>query len=237
MSRVERKRNIIGGVMLALVVVLLGVLIFQNFQSTAERDTAQSSAVTQAQQKKNLAEEVADACQAGQVVKSSAGVDLCAKAATIAQQPVTIEGPAGPAGPRGLPGRDGDDGKTGAPGASGPDGSDGKPGAAGLAGASGIDGAPGPAGADGLDGAAGAPGNDGQPGPPGPAGKDGTNGKDGAAGAPGASGMPGRGIKAVQCVGDGAASYWQITFTDGTTAQSSGPCKVSTSPPAPITTP
>lgn len=106
MSQLERKRNLIGVGLLVLVALLLGVLIFQNFQAAMDRDAAQSSAANSAQQKKSLAEEVANACQSGQVVKSSAGVDLCQRAATIVQQPVTTEGPAGP---RGLPGADGKD--------------------------------------------------------------------------------------------------------------------------------
>ncbi|WP_218062941.1 collagen-like protein [Arthrobacter sp. SDTb3-6] len=215
MSQLERKRNILGAVLLSLVVVLLAALVWQNFQSSAERDTAQSSAATQAQQKKNLAEEVADACESGQVVKSSAGVDLCARAATIAQQPVTIEGPAGPPGPRGLPGRDGTDGATGPAGVAGGNGP------AGTNGSDGTDGAQGPAGPPGAQGVAGANGADGAPGQP------------GADGATGAKGADGRGVQGVECVGDGAASYWLITYTDGTTAQSTGPCRLTQPEPSP----
>lgn len=220
MSQLERKRNIIGTALLALVIILAVTLIWQNFQTMAQRDTAQSSAATQAQQKKNLAEEVADACRSGQVVKSSAGVDLCDKAATIAQQPVTVEGPQGPAGPRGLPGKDGSDGATGATGATGKTG---PPGVDGSDGADGLNGAPGAAGKPGLDGTNGTPG---------PAG---TAGKDGATGATGLTGADGRGIKSVECIGDGDASYWKITYTDGSTAQSSGPCKVAADPAPPAT--
>lgn len=249
MSKVERKRNIIGAVLLALVVVLLGVLIFQGIQAAAERDTAQNSAVTSAQQKKNLAEEVADACRSGQVVKSTAGVDLCQRAATIVEQPPTVEGPAGP---RGLPGADGEDGapgatgKPGAPGAAGTNGAEGAGGLTGLPGLTGftgMTGLPGLTGATGEAGEAGSPGVDGAPGPvgpPGPTGSVGAPGEDGEDGAPGAVGSPGadgatglsgRGISDVKCVGDGNASYWLITYTDGTTDQSSGPCKVAAAVP------
>jgi len=222
MSRLERKRNVIGLLLLCLAIALMCALIFQNFLSMSQRDTAQSSAATQAQQKKNLAEEVADACQSGQVVKSSAGVDLCARAATIAQQPVTVEGPQGPAGPRGLPGNDGTDGATGATGATGKTG---PPGADGSDGTDGHDGPPGNTGKPGLDGINGAPG------PVGAA------GKDGATGATGLTGADGRGIKSVECVGDGDTSYWQITYTDGTTAQSTGPCRLTQPSPSATPTP
>lgn len=210
MSRAEKKKSLIGGALLALVAVLLAVLIFQNFQANIDRDTAQSSAATSQQQKKNLAEEVADACQSGQVIKSVAGVDLCARAATIAQQPVTIEGPQGPAGPRGLPGADGDDGEDGAAGSTGKTGSTGK------------DGSPGAGGTTGLTGASGADGATGPMGPPGPAGKDGTNGAKGEPGKDGSDGISPASIAFTDATGTtysctpdppGSATYTCITQT------------------------
>lgn len=196
MSRLERKKSIIGFALVGFAILLMGVLIFQNFQASIERDAAQSSAATSAQQKKNLAEEVADACQSGQVVKSSAGVDLCARAATIAQQPVTTAGPQGPEGPRGLPGADGKDGATGSPGTTGATGKTGSTGAAGSDGATGID------GTDGANGAMGPPG------PAGAKGDTGATGLTGAAGAPGINGADGA---------DGAGPE-SFTFTDATGA-------------------
>ncbi|WP_062006140.1 collagen-like protein [Arthrobacter alpinus] len=175
MSRLERKKSIIGGLLLALAIILMGVLIFQNIQAAAERDMAQSSAANSAQQKKNLAEEVADACQSGQIVMGVAGVDLCDRAATIAQQPVSV---AGPQGPRGLPGTDGKDGQ---PGPAGKAGTDGLPGAAGTNGADSK--IPGPQGLPGIPGIPGLPGIDGKDSTvPGPAGPAGANGADGANG-------------------------------------------------------
>ena len=245
MSRTERKKNLIGAVLLALVVVLLGVLIFQNVQAAAERDTAQTSAATSAQQKKNLAEEVADACESGQVVKSVAGVDLCQRAANIAQQPTTVEGPAGP---RGLPGADGKDGKNSTvPGPEGPAGVDGKDstvpgpqgatGLTGMTGASGVDGvagtgseAPGPIGPPGPAGAEST-----VPGPAGPAGQDGASivGPAGPAGKDGLDGAQGRGIASATC-GDDA--NWQITYSDGTTFNA-GKCRDPALPPEITPTP
>lgn len=192
MSRTERKRNLIGGMLLALAVVLLGVLIFQNFQAFNARDTAQVSAATSAQQKKNLAEEVAEACQSGQVVMGIAGVDLCARAEIIAQQPVPVEGPQGPAGPRGLPGTVGKDSTV--PGPQGDTGATGATGKTGAAGSSGIMGPPGPAGKDGAS-------ITGPIGPPGPAGPAGANGADGSAGADGGS------IESFQFTDQGGVTY------------------------------
>lgn len=205
MSHLERKKSIIGYALVGFAILLMGVLIFQNFQASIDRDAAQSSAQTSAQQKKNLAEEVASACQAGEVLKSSTGVDLCARAATIAQQPVTIEGPQGPAGPRGLPGIDGADGKTGAAGSAGKAGPSGDTGATG---ADGIPGADGDDGAAGMTGPRGVKGETGGVGPPGPAGAKGDTGATGAvgpAGADGANGLPG-------------SSPESFTFTDATGA-------------------
>ncbi|WP_343317799.1 hypothetical protein AAFM46_11060 [Arthrobacter sp. TMP15] len=181
MSRLERKKSIIGFALVGFAILLMGVLIFQNLQANLDRESAQSSAAVSAQQKKSLAEEVADACQSGQVIKSVAGVDLCARAATIAQQPVTIEGPAGPEGPRGLPGTDGAEGIAGASGPAG------KPGTNGTNGEDGQDGVPG------LPGSAGADGTAGPMGPPGPAGKDSATGPKGDTGDPGPAGANGTG--------------------------------------------
>lgn len=83
--------------------------------------------------------------------------------------------------------------------------------------------APGPAGEDGEDGAdstvPGPPGADSTvPGPPGPAGED------------------GRSVTAVDCLEDGT---WRISYSDGTTSSTPGPCRVdivpSPDPDPPIT--
>lgn len=203
MSRLERKKSIIGFALLGVAILLMGVLIFQNFQASIDRDAAQSSAQTSAQQKKNLAEEVASACQAGEILKSSTGVDLCARAATIAQQPVTIEGPQGPAGPRGLPGIDGADGKTGSAGSVGKAGATGD---TGTTGADGVPGTDGVNGAAGITGPSGVKGETGAVGPPGPAGAKGETGATGAAGQAGPNGSDG-------LDGSSPASF---AFTDAT---------------------
>jgi hypothetical protein len=73
-------------------------------------------------------------------------------------------------------------------------------------------------GAPGQTGAAGAPGEDSTvPGPQGP------QGDPGPAGLQGAPGADGRGVTSVTCQDDGS---WLITYTDGTTSTTQGPCKV-----------
>ena len=122
------------------------------------------------------------------------------------------EGPAGPPGPPGEPGRPGGAGPRGEPGEAGPGGPAGPPGP------------PGPQGEPGVAGGRGPAGEPGPPGPPGPAGADSTvPGPPGPAGPPGADGNDGRGITSVICADDGT---WRITYTDGTTSQTAGPCKL-----------
>jgi hypothetical protein len=105
-------------------------------------------------------------------------------------------------------------GKTGATGATGPSG---PVGATGPQGEKVEPGPIGPAGADGADGAPGDPGPQGPPGDPGPAGATGPAGPQGPAGA------DGRGITSVTCQDDGS---WLISYTDGTTSTTQGPCKI-----------
>jgi len=119
---------------------------------------------------------------------------------------------------------EGTPGSPGAAGATGADGARGEKGDRGDIGVPGQTGPPGAAGADGTDGADGSTGSSGEPGPGGPA------GADGAPGAPGAPGADGRGLAAIECQADGS---WLITYTDGTTSTTSGPCRI----PDPIITP
>lgn len=129
------------------------------------------------------------------------------------------EGERGPRGPRGVPGPPGEVGPPGPPGAFGPEGERGRAGADGATGATGARGEAGQDGARGPQGERGAQGERGPAGPAGPAGDDGARGPTGPAGEPGA---PGLGIQAVTCGGDG---QWVITYTDGTTSTTSGPCR------------
>lgn len=127
------------------------------------------------------------------------------RGATGAQGAPGPVGPAGVPGPVGPSGVDGEDGPTGAAGPVGPPGPDGTVGATGSAGANGVDGAPGQTGAA---GAAGPAGPVGATGPQGPAGAD------------------GRGIASLVC---DDAGRWQVTYTDGTTADA-GACRTDPTP-------
>lgn len=122
------------------------------------------------------------------------------------------DGARGPTGPRGANGPTGEQGQSGPPGPPGP---------AGPAGEDGDDGAAG----ESITGPSGAPGPQGAPGEsiPGPAGPAGTAGPPGPAGAPGAPGTDGRGLTSVACELDGS---WTVTYTDGTTSSTPGPCRV-----------
>lgn len=126
-------------------------------------------------------------------------------------------GATGERGPKGDMGVAGQSGPTGPVGATGPQGI---PGSAGINGSNGKDGVPG------------ATGPQGDPGPAGPAGPQGPPGDPGAAGPPGPTGAtgPGRGISDITCDGTDATSSWIITYTDGTTQQIAGPCRVSLVP-------
>lgn len=122
------------------------------------------------------------------------------------QEVQSIPGATGPIGEQGLKG------ETGIPGISGPIGT---PGATGEPGVSGVNGANGNDGKNGIDG------------PPGPQGIQGEPGAIGAPGANGTNGANGRGLQSVTCDGDGLTSVWTITYTDGTTSQTAGPCRLS----------
>jgi hypothetical protein len=79
-----------------------------------------------------------------------------------------------------------------------------------------VPGPPGPAGEDGSDSTVpGPPGSDSTvPGPEGPAGAPGRDGEDGD---------DGRSVTAVDCLEDGT---WRISYSDGTTSTTPGPCRV-----------
>lgn len=111
-------------------------------------------------------------------------------------------GPTGPVGPMGRTGRDST--------VPGPVGDGGTPGADSTT--------PGPSGQPGSDGKAGQDGSDSTvPGPQGPA------GPAGSPGSTGADGKDGRGLKSFACEADGT---WTITYTDDTTQNVPGPCRV-----------
>lgn len=212
-------------------VLMIGGLLgfFMLGQAVADRDSAKAEAASEQQAKKDIAVEARAAlCQAGDVAVYDA--TLCDQLEKIAEEPSRLErgpqgiqGVQGITGTRGPAGADGKDGKDGPPGPAGANGEDGADGANGLGGGPGPEGQPGPVGAPGKDSTV--------PGPAGPAGPAGANGNDGAAGA------NGRGITSVTCEGAGEASYWLVTYDDGTTQTSGGPCRIqAAAAPAPAPT-
>ena len=198
--------------------MILGLAgFFMLGQAVADRDDAKAEAASEQQAKKDIAVEVQAAiCQAGEVAVYDQ--TLCDQLERIAQEPSRLEqGPQGIQGVQGVAGTRGpagEDGEDGPPGPAGIDGKDGADGANGLNGGPGPEGPPGPAGAPGKDSTV-----------PGPAGPAGANGSDGAPGEPGANG---RGIASVTCEGTGDTSYWLVTYDDGTTQTSGGPCRIDT---------
>jgi len=111
-------------------------------------------------------------------------------------------------------------GPRGIPGVTGPRGP------RGIVGTPGVDGRPGGNGKAGAPGTAGPAGPEGEPGPPG---KDGAPGKDGQ---PGTNGRDGRGVSSIACAESGD---WVITYSDGVTEMTPGPCRVLVAPTAPPT--
>lgn len=207
-DRRKIRRLLIG--IVALLVVVTGLAIAVYFFATADRDAARAVAASEQTQKQEIAEEArAVLCVADDIQVYDEA--LCARledAAAGGSEP--IPGPAGAKGEKGAKGDKGEKGDKGDKGDPGPQGEKGDPGAAGLAGSPG---APGNVGASGLQGAK---GEKGDPGP------------KGDKGDPGA---PGRGIESVICEGNGQESYWVVTFSDGTSATSTGPCRLTTLQP------
>lgn len=205
--------------------LMIGGLIgfFMIGQAVSDRDSAKAEAASEQQAKKDIAVEAQAAlCQAGEVAVYDAA--LCDQLEQIAEEPSRLE-----QGPQGIQGVQGVDGTRGPAGEDGKDGTDGQPGPAG---------APGEDGADGTNGLNGGPGPEGPAGPPGAPGKDSTvPGPAGANGNDGAPGANGRGIASVICEGDGDASYWLVTYDDGTTQTSGGPCRIQAAATQPTPTP
>ena len=186
----------------------------------ADRDEAQAVAASEQTQKQEIAQEAqAVICTADDVQVYDQA--LCARLEAVAEEPTPAA--VGPKGDKGDPGRAGRDGKDSAvPGPKGNKGDEGDDSTI-----------PGPAGFTGLTGSAGIDGKDGAPGLDGPSGKDGADGMDGTNGADGAAGPPGangRSIASVTCEGTGDSSYWLVTYDDGTSQTSGGPCRIGTAP-------
>lgn len=231
-EKVDRSRKLDKRVKWGLfwTIIIFGLVgFFLLGQAVADRDSAKAEAASEQQAKKDIAVEAQAAlCQAGDVAVYDG--QLCEQLEKIAEEPSRLE-----RGPQGIQGVQGITGTRGPAGEDGQDGADGEPGPAG---------APGEDGADGANGLNGGPGPEGQPGPvgapgkdstvPGPIGPAGSNGNDGPPGTPGANG---RGIASVTCEGAGDASYWLVTYDDGTTQTSGGPCRINPAAAAPAPEP
>lgn len=168
-----------------LVLLVMAGAIYLAVNGNAQKDdkeTAQAGQVQQAQDKKDLAEEVQAVCKAGGAPAKKLNEEgLCTKTKEIIQEP--IAGPTGNAGEDGKDGRDGKDGKDGQPGASPPCLLQ----ANRCVGAIGADGPQGKQGLPGKDGQDGADGKDGATGPEGPEGPGGPQGEQGERGVAGPS--------------------------------------------------
>lgn len=199
----------------ALIACGLAVLSYTYFNQA--KDNAEALAVQQAQEKQVIAEEArAVLCKADDVEVYDE--ELCSRLEAAADTGAAI------AGRDGKDGRDGAPGTRGIPGQDGRDGRDGSPGPEGPAGRDGAEGI----GRDGLAGRDGASiiGPEGPAGPVGPTGPPGAAGPSGPAGPAGPAGANGRGIKDMQCIGEGNESYVLVTFSDDTTTTWAGPCRL-----------
>ncbi len=215
----KKRRNLVTAFLIALIVALLGWNVWLRHEAEMAAVAAQLTA-------EQLAEQVQRACEDVDVIVSDQNV--CDRAEEI------VESPAAPApAPSASPGRDGQDGEDGADGTDGTNGADGVNGVDGEDGVDGTNGTDGANGTNGVNGKDAPPPTDEQvaaavagqiPGAlaefcastglcastvPGPAGAD---GKDGA---------QGRGVESVDCQPD---ATWLITYTDGTTSVTPGPC-------------
>lgn len=166
-SAARRKRNMYA-VIVGLTSAALLIAVFTWGTAAAQRsEVLASNTVT-------LAEQVKQACSAGQLVIDNR--NLCEKANQIAASPADlVPGPPGPKGADGRSGATGPDGPPGIQGVAGPSGAAGSPGAAGAD--SMIPGPPGPQGVEGAQGKVGPPGPQGATGPQGEPGDAGANGQ------------------------------------------------------------
>lgn len=197
--------------LLGVALIACGLAVLSYIYFNQAKDNAEALAVQQAQEKQVIAEEArAVICKADDVEVYDE--ELCSRLEAAADTGAAIAG------------RDGKDGRDGAAGPRGLDGRDGQDGAPGPEGPAGRDGADG----IGRDGLAGLAGRDGASiiGPEGPAGPVGPTGPAGPVGPSGPAGADGRGIKNMQCIGEGNDSYVLVTFSDDTTTTWAGPCRL-----------
>lgn len=209
----KARRDWVNVLLIVVVVALLGWIAWDNQKSSTRADVATSNAQT-------LAEQIQQACLAGDVIVGSRNV--CARADAVADQPnVPVQGAKGDTGDTGSPGRTPTAGEIAASVATYCTLGNNCVGSTGATGAKGDPGAPG----ESIKGDPGDPST--VPGQPGVNGANGSNGLDGT------PGTPGRGITGIECVDSAVTvpptpvtSDWVITYTDGTTSTTPGPCRV-----------
>lgn len=210
----RRQKWLLFGLSALLFVASVVIAVMAGLMA-ADRDAAQAVAASEQTQKQEIAQEAqAVICTADDVQVYDEA--LCSRLQAVADEPTPAA--IGPKGDKGEPGRDGRPGKDSTvPGPKGDKGDDSTvPGPTGFAGLTGLTGPPGADGKDGAPGLDGAPGKDGPPGAPGIDGAPGTDGRD---------------VISVTCEGADDTSYWLVTYSDGTSQTSSGPCRLTTLPP------
>jgi hypothetical protein len=219
---------ILGAILVLLALIVLGLY------GADRNDKANASEQTLG----DLASQVQASCAANPVDARKVFGGVCGKAKEIDERPVGEKGDPGAKGDPGDQGPRGVQGAMGPQGPAGPQGPQGPPGAPGRTGPIGITGqspqcllepsrcvgAAGPKGDPGPQGSQGEPGAPGETGPQGPA------GPQGDPGATGPTGAAGRGIADTDCQEDGT---WLITYTDGTSSTSRGPCRIVVPPVEP----
>lgn len=171
----EPRRRFWQNIAMVLGVVLALALLFLLWYQLQQRaDSAETSAVS-------LAQQVQERCESGGSLDVG-DRDLCQQAEDVVQDGPPHAGPAGAQGIQGL------QGERGPAGVRGPQGRTGPPGETGPRGPIGPDGESGPRGPQGATGAPGAAGSQGEPGPTGPQGETGTQGIQGPTGLTGPAG-------------------------------------------------
>jgi len=207
--------GLLNAILLVVIALLASVILSQSNVIAALSDSL-------TQQKSQF-----DACKGKPATTRGCTKPVAAEPSVIVKQggrgPVGLTGPQGergPAGPQGSPGPQGIQGPIGKPGPA--------PGCLLLASA--CSGAQGPQGERGPQGPAGEKGDTGPAGEKGDTGPAGEKGDTGPAGAEGAPGPAGVSVIDTDCLGDDANSFWRTTYSDGTTKDTKGPCRIGPEP-------
>lgn len=195
---------------LLMIVLGMGWMMYNQFTTSVDKNTAQSGSAT-------MAQDIVRICETeGKLMVNDR--DLCAKAEAVLKDPTQAIAP--PKGDKGNPGERGERGERGFPGLPGAKGDKGDRGDRGVEGREAL-GLPGQTGTAGKDGAMGPVGPAGEPGIPGAQGEQGVPGEPGKDGVNGVDGKDGRSLNDMQCGDNGR---WTAYWSDGTTSDS-GMCR------------